>query len=49
MNREEEDRIIREATSSEYKEGFVTDVEGISSVVDANRSMTYSSMFPCMS
>ncbi len=27
MNREEEDRIIREATSSEYKEGFVTDVE----------------------
>ena len=27
MNREEEDRIIREATTSEYKEGFVTDVE----------------------
>ena len=27
MNREEEDRIIREATFSEYKEGFVTDVE----------------------
>ena len=27
MNREEEDRIIWEATTSEYKEGFVTDVE----------------------